>query len=234
MPVRKCLFYIALMLAPPLDAEEPAFPDDNLEERIAKVNEGRLHFLPPPPAPGVHHHYNEISVSEQSLRDGWVELKQCHSHLDPVGATQIVYNPARTRALSVLSSKNLGESWVEGPSVQLRGIAADAEICIQAQSRALHKLTENRYRLRNGPYMRRFLDGYFPLRVTLDIRYPGDLLELTGYSPASQPGLEIDRKAGSVRLEGWFEGRLFTQFDFHRRENPPVMPGEPRAQSKVR
>ncbi len=234
MPLKKGLFCIALTLAPPLPEEEPAFSDDNLEERIAKVNEGRLHFLPPPPAPGVHHHYNEISVSEQSLRDGWVELKQCHSHLDPVGATQIVYNPARTRALTVLSSKNLVESWVEGPSVQLRGIAENAEICIQAESRALHKLTENRYRLRNGPYMRRFLDGYFPLRVTLDIRYPGDLLELTGHSPSPQPGLEINRETGNVRLEGWFEGRLTTQFDFHRRETPHVTPGESPERSKRR
>lgn len=234
MPLKTGFFCIALALALALRAEEPAFPDDNLEERIAKVNEGRLEFLPLPPAPEVHHHYNEISVSEQSLADGWVGLRQCHSHLDPVGATQIVYDPNRIRALAVLSSKNLDASWVEGPSVQLRGIGADAEICIQAESRALQRLTDGRFRLRNGPYMRRFLDGYYPLRVTLDIRYPRGLLELTGYSPAPQPGLEIDRKAGNIRLEGWFEGRLFTKFDFHRRVNPHISSGGPEEQSKVR
>ena len=217
LSLKKRLFFIALVLTLPLRAEEPAFPDDNLEERVAKVNEGPLAFLPLPPAPGVHHHYNEITVSARSLDDGWVTLKQCHRHLDPVAATQIVYNAQRIRSLVVLSSRNLSAVWVEGPSVQLRGISKDAEVCLQAESRAMQRLTDGRFRLRNGPYMRRFLDGYYPLRVTLDIRYPELLLALIDYSPAPRPGLELKQITGNVRLEGWFEGRLFTQFDFRRR-----------------
>lgn len=191
--------------------ENGDFPADDLADRTKEVNEGDLRILSRPPAKPVHHHHNEIRIHDSSLVDGWVQLSQCHSHLDPVGATQIVYRADRIRNLRVVSAAGIKESWVEDSSVQLREISPGGRVCIAAESRALEALGEECFRLTNGPYMRRFLDGYYPMRVSLDIGYPGRL-RLTDYAP--KPGLEVEQASGRVSTSLWFEGRLHTRFDF--------------------
>ena len=202
------------------------------EERALGVNEGRLHFLTEPPQRAVHHHRNRILITASSLDGGWVGLEQCHHHLDPVPASEVVYRAERVRALRILVSTNIGESWVEGASVQLRDVRPGASLCVAAQSRALHPLAEGGYRLRNGPYLRRFLDGYYPMRVSLDIRYPDDRIRLVAFAPPDQAGFRVHAEPGRIRAEAWFEGRLFTQFDFCRRD-ASTCPQEPRAASSA-
>ncbi len=199
---------------------EAGFPDEedwsemDLEARIAAVSDGELRFVGPERAAETHRHINRIRIGEESLREGWIELTQCHENLDVVRATQILFSAERIRGLEVVSAQGIGRAWVEGPSVQLADIAPEATLCIRAESRALFALGEGRYRLRNGPYMRRFLDGYYPMQVALDVSYPADRLALVQHQPATQPGFDVRAESGHVAVDAAFEGRLFTCLDF--------------------
>ena len=196
-------------------AEEDAWweqPTDS--ERALGVNSGSLRFLAEPPAGPVHHHDNAITITEASLKSGWIGLRQCHEHLDPVGRAQIVFGEGRIRGLAVRAHENIDRAWVEGSTVQLEGVRTDARLCIEAESRALHRDGEG-YLLKNGPYMRRFLDGYFPMHVTMTVVTP-EGVALESVRPPPQPGLELRRGDGTYHLEAWFEGRLVTRVRLKR------------------
>ena len=62
---------------------------ETLQQRIARVNEGDLDFIPGPSQGVVHHHRSRIFISDTSLLDGWVRLEKCHVNLDRVAAAQI-------------------------------------------------------------------------------------------------------------------------------------------------
>lgn len=196
----------------------PAWVDDaeRLRQQIADVNEGELDFLPGPAAAGVHHHASRVVISEQSLHDGWIVLEQCHVNLDRVAAAQILFNPTRSRNLEVVSFDNVGAAFVEANTVQLRDIRPASRVCIRSESQALHNDTDDVFELQNGPFMRRFLDGYYPLQLTLDIEFPASLT-LADFSPAAQPGFAVTEAAGRVHVEALFEGRLRTRFRFFGR-----------------
>jgi hypothetical protein len=194
------------------DAEIEA--EMTLMDRIAAVNEGDLRFVDATTAAGTHVHDNHIRITPASLQGGWIELTQCHSNIDPVPRAQIMFRAGGVRDLRVESSENIGRVWVDGHSVQLEDVADEARLCILAESQALQNLGAGHWRLRNGPYMRRFLDGYYPMQVALDIRYPAERLRLIGQSPAPQPGFEVDATSGLINVAATFEGRLITCFDF--------------------
>jgi hypothetical protein len=199
------------------DDDWPAWVDEEeaLRQRIAAVNEGELSFLDSSPGRAVHHHDSRIRITESSLRDGWVVMEQCHQHLDRVTAAQIVFNPQRSRALRVVSFRNMDAAFVEANTVQLRGIRDASEVCVRAESLALHSDGADVYELQNGPFMRRFLDGYYPLHLSMRIDYPSSLL-LADHAPESQPGFSVTQVPGRLAVEALFEGRLHTRFRFLR------------------
>lgn len=178
------------------------------------VNEGTLFFLTTSPKDKLHHHHNSVTIMPRSLADGWVRIKQCHTNLDQVSAAQVVFDKDRVKDLEVLEYKNIGHAWVEGPTVQMTDIAANARICLRAGTRALYTNDDGSYRLRNGPFMRRFLDGYFPIRVSMDIVYKGTGLKLVSISPKQQKGFSIWQKQNRLGFDTIFEGRLLTEFNF--------------------
>jgi hypothetical protein len=190
--------------------------ESDLMDQIAAVSDGELRFLPAERADGEHAHLNRIHITEASLDGGWVTLEQCHENIDAVPAAQILFRAGGIRNLIIESSRNIGRAWVEGHSVQLEDVGKDALLCIRGESRALQDLGDGQYRLRNGPYMRRFLDGYYPMRVTLDIDYPRDLIEVVGQSPETQPGFAVQNGGSDLSVDATFEGRLVTCFDFCR------------------
>lgn len=98
--------------------------------------------------------------------------------------------------------------------MELTEIDLGAKLCMQIESKALVKLNEAGFRLRNGPYMRKFLDGYFPMRVTLEIKYPELLISLKDYRPLPGESGTTIVDPGLIHWDGWFQGRLFTEFDF--------------------
>lgn len=193
----------------------PAWADEEakLRQAIARVNDGELSFLQQPPASRVHRHLARVRISAAALEDGWVTMEQCHQGLDRVPVAQILFREGSTRAIEVLSSRNIGAAYAEDNSVQLRAVADDAEICVRAETRALYPIDNGVFELRNGPFMRRFLDGYYPLQLELSIEYPPDI-ELADHTPENQPGFAVTLSPGLIEVDSLFEGQLRTRFRF--------------------
>lgn len=190
---------------------------------INEINEGRLEFLVQPPDAAVHHHHNAITISKSTLRDGWVRLEQCHDHLDPVGRAEIVFRKGHVRNLSIVRQAGIGKAWISDQKVQLTNIARSSYLCLSAETKAMEVEDAGQYVLRNGPFMRRFLDGYYPMRVTMRVRYPCGTLEFFKINPHPQPGFRVTRGDCAVAIEALFEGRLQTEIRFR----PLSSPGQP-------
>ncbi len=180
----------------------------------SEVNEGELKFLATPPEKPVHHHQNHIRITLESLKDGWTELEQCHDKLDAVPDAQITFREGYVRNLQVLEARSIAKAWVEGSTIQLKGVLPGARLCLKAQTRALKNAGNGFFNLNNGPYMRKFLDGYYPMRVSIQVEYPEKLMQLIDVSPARQPGFEVWQLPGRVAIETFFEGELRTLLQF--------------------
>lgn len=211
----------ALVILPTLSlAQEPSRQEmeewfnSPPDKSAAEVNEGELVFLVAQPDIPVHHHRNILVITGQSLASGWVKLTQCHEHLDLVPSTQIVFHESRIRGLKILSSSGIGKSRVEGSSVQLEKVGPDARLCITAESRALARNADGTYSLRNGPYMRKFLDGYYPMRVSMSVRLETSKFHFLSITPASQAGFTVMQAPQEISFDTWFKGRLNTVIRF--------------------
>ena len=185
------------------------------EQQALDVNEGELQLLDKPPGGVAHHHQNRLMLTEQSLEDGWVTMYQCHSDLDEVSSLQIVYEQDRIRDIMVLSVSNIGSAWVEGHTVQLTNIEAKSKVCISADKRALSH-QNGRYTLKLGPFMRQFLDGYYPMHVHVEVCYP-PFLELVSSSPVQATSQARENRL-SAEIDIWVVGKLDIELVFTRRQ----------------
>lgn len=212
MNLRHVCLLLAILIAGDLHA------DDFFDLRSANdVNEGTLNFLADPPATPFHHHQNRIRLTADSLASGWVRLEQCHDNLDKVARAQITFREGFVRDLKVESRSHIEDAWIEGPSVQLRNVAAGARLCLSGETRALRNGGSGFYMLHNGPYMRKFLDGYYPMRVSIDVAYPEALLALVDITPAAQSGLKVIEAPGAISVDAVFEGELRTLIQFQQK-----------------
>ena len=177
------------------------------------INEGELTFLDKPPDTPVHHHHNTFIVLKSSIETGWIKLVQCHENLDEFPRSQIVYNKDKIRYLRITQQKNIGDAHVEDNTVQLTDVNSNARLCVEAESHALIAQKDGTFILQNGPFMRKFLDGYFPMRVSIDIKLPANL-SLIAIEPAEQKGFRVIKGKQSLHLDAWFEGRLVTRIRF--------------------
>ncbi|MFW2439633.1 MAG: alpha/beta hydrolase [Arenicellales bacterium] len=178
------------------------------------INEGELNFLEKPPDTPVHHHHNTFIVLKSSIDTGWINLLQCHENLDQIPRAQIVYNRDRIRHLRITEQKNIGEARVEGNTVQLTKVNSNARLCVEAESRALIAQKDGTFVMQNGPFMRKFLDGYFPMRVSIDINFPANL-RFVDIEPVEQKGFKVIKGKQGLHLDAWFEGRLVTRIRFN-------------------
>lgn len=201
-------------------ADEPPWWLDPQFRSVDEVNEGRLEFLPDPPDTLVHHHHHVLTISESSLHDGWTQLKQCHDHLDPVARAEIVFREGHVRNLSVDCQAGIGKAWIGDHSVELANIDRSSRLCLSAETRVMEADGVDGYVLRSGPFMRRFLDGYYPMQVTMSIRYPCTLVVISSIKPAPQPGFKVNQDGCSIAVDAWFEGRLATEIRFRSRSAP--------------
>lgn len=182
----------------------------------ATVNEGSLVFLARLPDRSVHLQRNHIVIGEHSVEDGWIDLFQCHDRLDAVARSQVVFHRERSRSLRVTHAEGIGEVWVEGTTVQLRDTAPGARLCVSVESRALESDGQGGYTLRNGPYMRRFLDGYYPMHVATRVTLDTARLRYASATPAVQPGFAVWQTDRDIHIDALFEGRLVTRLMFRR------------------
>jgi len=207
-----------LLVFPPASATDGDWSaleqQELLEQRALDVNEGELQLLDKPPEAASHHHQNRLLITEQSLEDGWVTMYQCHSGLDRVAASQVVYKKGLIRNIKITSSKNIGSARVEANTVQMEDIAEDSEICISADKKAL--VYENGlYYLRLGPFMRRFLDGYYPMHVQIEVCYPA-YLQLLRSSPVKARHSTRNRTS-YADIDVWVVGKLDIELVFRNR-----------------
>lgn len=180
----------------------------------ADVNEGELVFLARQPDKPVHHHHNVLILSDQTVLDGWGELRQCHENLDRVPATQIVFREDRVRKLRIVSSHGIEKAWIEGASVQLKQVGPGAKICVALQSRVLYPQPDGTYHISNGPFMRKFLDGYYPMHVSMEVIVKSKKLRFHDITPNQQTGFKVSIQPKLVLFDAWFEGRLNTLIRF--------------------
>lgn len=191
------------------------FNTDSMEPpRYKEVNDGHLVFLVDNHDKKLHHHHNSLTIYPNSLQDGWVQLEQCHSNIDKVAAAQILFKEGRVKDIKITQQKNIDRAWVEKASVQMEDIKENAVLCIQANSHSLIHNVDGTFSLRNGPFMRRFLDGYYPIRVSLDLNFSQTNLELTDFEPQNQNGFQVVLNSGKVHVDTVFEGKLQTEFHF--------------------
>lgn len=188
-------------------------PNPPLFQQV-ESNDGDLFFLNKKPEKPVHHHRNSLTVYSNSLKDGWVKLEQCHINLDRVARVQIMFSKKRIRNIKIINSDSIGRAWVEDNSVQLENVKDNALVCVEAWSKALTKNVDGSYRLINGPFMRKFLDGYFPIHVTINVDFKATDLKLVLVEPLAQDGFKVSKTAKTVNMDAWFEGRLKTELTF--------------------
>ena len=218
------LLSVSVLYAPGLQAGEPSEAeleawlesDDPMPPSVSTdgVNEGKLVFLASPPNKKVHHHSNQLVIDADSVQSGWIQIRQCHENLDRVPRAQILFNRERVRDIEILSSQNIEQSWVEKNSVQLVNISDKALLCVKARSRALVAQKGGKFLLSSGPFMRRFLDGYYPMRVSMDVDFSNSGLQLVSVLPLGQQGFEIQRRQGHIIFNALFEGQLRTKLMF--------------------
>ena len=184
------------------------------DSSASDVNEGELNFLTAPPAKRVHHHHNVLTINDQTVLNGWAELRQCHSNLDKVPATQIVFRADRIRDLRILSFSGIDNAWVEEGTVQLQHVRENAKICVALKSRVLYKQPDGNLHIANGPFMRKFLDGYYPMHVSMEVIMKTKKLRFVDITPTTQSGFKVSVAAHLVTFDAWFEGRLTTLLRF--------------------
>lgn len=188
--------------------EADAWFESDAERQAMAVNEGELAFLAVAPERRILQTRNRLTLTADSLADGWVQLEQCQSGLDPVPALEIVYGYREIRRLRVLEYTGMERAWVEDGSVQMANLADGAQLCVSAEVRVLQPAGAGRYEIRSGPFHRRFLDGYYPLQLDYRLSYPAALLQVEAVQPDVQPGFTVVRQPGELQIEALFEGRL--------------------------
>ena len=197
-------------------------PDAPIPEvtKKRKINEGQLTFLDRVKHKDVMHSEIKIVIKPDSLKNGWVTLNQCYRNLDAFPRVEVIYTQRQIKDLKVLRVEKIASAKVKGTSVQMEKVQKGATLCVSAQVKSLTK-TSAGYMLENGPYKRKFLDGYFPLRVSVSVSYPGNILKIAGLTPESynnnaNTGMLIHKASNMVRFDATFEGILKTRIDFSK------------------
>jgi hypothetical protein len=199
------------------DIEPEIWFDEDTRPGVTQASEGELVFLSPPPESRTLHSINTITVTRTSLDDGWVQLGQCYEGLDAVPAAEVVYQYKKLRRLRIHSKSNIVQAVTRGQTVQLNDVQHGATLCIRAEAQILYPQADGGFLLRNGPFHRRFLDGYFPLHVSMDVQFPSTLLHYVDISPEAQPGFEVDVQDEHMYIDTWFAGALTIEVHFSER-----------------
>ena len=195
-------------------AEEEKWLNSEDDIDTSHINEGKLEFLKASENQNVLHSINNLTIKKSSIDDGWVNLQQCYQHLDAIKSTAISYKYRFMKNLKLISYRNIDNVTIHDQSIELTNIKNNSEICIEAEVRIFYQNPDLSFSLINGPFHRRFLDGFYPYHVTLDITYPDDSLSFTKSTPKQSSLFSIERKKGKLLINTYFEGMLNTEIRF--------------------
>ena len=187
---------------------------DDWEERADAVSEGELVWYPGPPPGDIPSASVSARFMENSHEHGWMQISQCHRGLSEVSLAQIVFQGRAIRKLQVDSYVNIGKAYVEGDTVQLSDIRAGGEVCLSSEQQALYKLDEHHWAFISGPFQRRFLDGYYPSYVEVEVHWPAAQWRFIKVQPS--PGPVIEQGQGQLKMKAHFAGRLKAGLVFQR------------------
>lgn len=180
------------------------------------AREGELRFLAERPDPGAYHYQSQVTITAESLRSGLVSLNTCHRALDPNARIVIQFNPERVQTIRITEFHGMANAHVLGHRVELRDVQRGASICIDLRSRVLDEQSPGQWRLRAGPLMRRYLDGYLPMQAQLQVKWPEGLLQVTAQEPANQAGADLQARSDGATWQLIFAGRLNTHLVLQR------------------
>jgi len=185
-----------------------------------KINLGTLTLLSAKKYPSVMHSQNKIVITPESLKSGWVSLQQCYYNLDAFPKVDVVYKYRKMIDLKVLSYTKIAKAKLgsakDMKSVELTNVQKGGSLCVSAKVLSLIK-TKHGYQLSNGPFRRKYLDGYFPMKVSVEVQYPKKLLKVLKITPLKIINKNKKQKEGRIKLSALFEGELTTQVYFKKR-----------------
>lgn len=208
-----------------LTAEEKAWLTDDSNLEAFAISEGELRWS----SKASKENYwleNHLTIDAKSLQNGWIKFSQCHHQLDAVNKIEVAYNPSKTRNLEVKSFQGIDSVKVIGSGVELTKVSKGSKVCIDGESRTLTS-NDLGYVIQRGPYMRKFLDGYYPMIVEESLFFKGLDIEITEVTPKSPQTAQTptmlksknDNEANELNYSYAFEGRLMPQYRFTKKAN---------------
>ena len=156
---------------------------------------------------------NRLMIDAKSLNEGWIRFAQCHHQLDPVAKIEVAYHPENTRQLRVQSHQGIRKTEIENHHVVLNKVSKGAQVCIEGESRTV-KTTPQGFNIQRGPYMRKFLDGYYPMIVEETIEMSGFKAKLIEALPQNPKEQTYWFKNGVHYFAYHFEGQLKPLYRF--------------------
>jgi len=193
--------------------DDEAWLNDDSEFDSLEVNEGELRFIAPLSDKSVLHSETILSITADSLKSGWVSMQQCYRNLDPVEKMDVVYKYQEISGLKITSIQKIQKVNIIGQKISLEGIARSAFLCVDAMVKIL-KQEKQFFYLSNGPYHRKFFDGYYPYHISLMVHFPANRIGLKQITPAPQPLFQPKLNAGQIMIDTWFEGILKIAIEF--------------------
>ncbi len=163
------------------------------------------------------YHSKRLTVTEESLADGWVENLQCHRHFSRTKSLDVVFPPGKIRSIEITETEGIGAIETGGHGVSLQDVGPNSRLCFRSEIQVLHRNGGDDYQLRAGPFYYRFLDGYFPTEVRLLVRFPASLLAVRSVSPQHGSGVQVVHDDGTIHVSSVFEGKLWVNIVFGRR-----------------
>lgn len=201
-----------------LTEAERAWLEDDSTLQAMTTNSGQLNWLTQAQTAGQYGLENDLTLPVSALTDGWILFTQCHNNLDPIHKIEVQYNAQNTRNLTLASSQNIEAVQIDnqGRSAILFGVQKRGRVCISGESKSLEKVGDG-YLVKRGPYMRKFLDGYYPMSLKETINWSQTDLKLNKSNMQSKIGRSYDYsdKSKTLSAEYWFEGRLSTRYLFN-------------------
>jgi hypothetical protein len=208
----RTITFVWLLFASSLSIATTDWLNDDWEDRVEQLSEGELIWYRHAPAEGTSRMVLEVRFKPDSHQQGWLEVRQCHENLASVAAAQLVFEGRPVRALRIEKTENIQQAVIDNNTVQLTGVGKAARICVSSEQRILHRLDEHHWAIVSGPFQRRFLDGYYPMQVKMDIFWTADRWRLMRSRPARGP--QINSTEDHLHMHAHFAGRLKMAFVF--------------------
>ena len=159
-------------------------------------------------------HHKTLSITTQSLEDGWVPNHQCHRNFPLFPSLQIAFREGAVRHMRITETSAVEEAWVAEPTIQMKRTRPETMLCFVSENHTLeYDEWNDEFRMTVGPYYLKLFDGYFPLDVDLTIEYPGEL-RYEGMEPATVEGAHVEHEPGRIHFGALFEGKLKLVFRF--------------------